>query len=110
MKKVKHTTEWVSRMILMKCGYTPWLNGGFSLKRYLLYLPVRFMALFHNTKKLKHEYDSVAQIVNGSSTGKIYSSAYITGKDYPCRSGVFQSFERHIAVENTAFFERMKEI
>lgn len=95
LKKVKHTTEWVSRMILMKCGYTPWLNGGFSLKRYLLYLPVRIMALFHNTKKLKHEYDLVAQIANGSSTGKIYSSAYITGKDCPCRSEVFQSFERH---------------
>lgn len=90
-------------LILAKCHYTPWYDcGTINWKKYILYLPFRFLAMFQSKEAMIKKYDENAKKYNGEGHKQLYiqdASAY--GK-YPVSSGIFQD-ESLIPFENDEF-------
>lgn len=63
------------RMILCKCSYKFWItNGTFNLKCYLIYIPIRFFALFFKNDFLKKTYEKVARKYNDNKSEKVFEN------------------------------------
>ena len=65
MKKQGFPLMLVRRMILAKEKMEPWRdNDKINIKRYLIYLPIRFLAMFASKKTLIDFYEKTAQMYN----------------------------------------------
>ena len=72
------------RMMLMKQRYTPWRNDNrFSLKRFVAYIPFRFLSCFAGADRLKRDYESAAQQNNGIRTEYMFNSGEPEDVKYP---------------------------
>lgn len=95
-KKIDHVIDWTRRLILMKNHYTPWLNdNGFSLKRWLAYIPFRFVALFQNKAHLKEAYDRTIQIANKTDSHLAYISGTPAGRNLFMDITIFDEMVKH---------------
>lgn len=58
---------------LMKCGYKQWLSSGrFDLKKYLKYLPFRFLAMFYKKEQICKVYEDSATRFNKSGGESLF--------------------------------------
>lgn len=65
----------IRRMILCKCGYQLWIyNDSFNLRKYLVYLPLRFISLFYSTRYLKERYEKIARKFNRTHQEKVFEN------------------------------------
>lgn len=96
LKEVSFYMNYVYRVILAGCGYTPWYNGqGFSLKRWVIYLPIRLIAAVSNVQKLKEKYIKTVTKANGEKTGRVFNSCEPGDEKMPFDRGVVSRLERH---------------
>lgn len=52
-------------LIRAKCKYTPWYETGvINWKKYIMYLPFRFLAIFQSKEKMINKYDTNAKKYN----------------------------------------------
>ncbi len=60
-------------LIRAKCHYTPWYESGMiNWKKYILYLPFRFMAMFQTKETMIKKYDENARKHNGEGHKRLY--------------------------------------
>lgn len=103
-KKIDYAVKVTRRLILAKCGYTPWFSArGINIKKWLIYLPLRICASFFCKDFLKKKYDFITQIANKSDSNLVYLSGYNTGKDMPMKQEVFNRMIKH-SFEDTEFY------
>lgn len=95
-KQVSFYMNYVFRVILIGCGYTPWYNDhGFSLKRWMMYLPVRFIAMFCNIAKLKKQYVNVVTKSNMKNLDKVFNSCEPGDEKLPINREIVTQLQKH---------------
>ena len=63
------------RLILVKCGYKPWVKGDCTIwKKWIAYLPFRLISLCKSLTVLKKEYMQAVEIANGENTPRVFNS------------------------------------
>ncbi len=81
------------RMILCKCGYKFWLqNNTFNIKRYIVYLPIRFLSLFFSRERLISYYEKNARRYNGAVMQKVFENGTTNYDKWAIPISCFQSF------------------
>lgn len=95
-KQVSFYVKYVFRVILIGCGYTPWYNDhGFSLKRWMMYLPVRLIARLCNVEKLKQRYVNVVTKSNIKKLDKVFNSCEPGDEKHPICKDIVTHLEKH---------------
>lgn len=95
-KNLKFHMEFLYRVMLVKYNYTPWMNdNGFSLKRWLIFLPIRFISHFYSASSLKRNYVKTVTAFNGTNGERVFESGLPHSEYYPVRRAVFLRTLRH---------------
>lgn len=78
-------------LIRAKCHYTPWYeSGSINWKKYILYLPFRFLSIFQSKESMIRKYDDNAKKYNGEGHKKLYVQDISTYGSYLVNSEMFQ--------------------
>lgn len=78
-------------LIRAKCHYTPWYESGtMNWKKYILYLPFRFLAIFQSKEAMIKKYDENAKKYNGEGHKQLYVQGISAYGKYLVNSEMFQ--------------------
>lgn len=78
-------------LIRAKCHYTPWYeSGAMNWKKYILYLPFRFLAMFQSKETMVKKYDENAKKHNGEGHKQLYVQGISAYGKYLVNSEMFQ--------------------
>lgn len=78
-------------LIRAKCHYTPWYETGtINWKKYILYLPFRFLAMFQTKETMIKKYDANARKHNGEGHKRLYVQGISAYGKYLVDRGMFK--------------------
>lgn len=79
-------------LIRAKCHYTPWYeNGTMNWKKYILYFPFRFLAMFQSKETMIRKYDENAKKHNGEGHKQLYVQDISVYGSYLVSSDMFRN-------------------
>lgn len=82
-------------MLKAKCKNKPWFIGGrFDVKRYLAYIPIRFLSCFYKKDYLIKKYDLCAKKYNKNPTSRCFSQGIERYGDWVFPKDVFSKIVR----------------
>lgn len=96
LKNVKYYMEKVFRLVLMKYSYSPWATDkGINLRKWMLYLPLRLLALFKNGIAMKQAYIKAVTVANTSNSNLVFNSCEPSGICHPIDIDIVTHLMKH---------------
>lgn len=94
---IKYNMNITYRLILVKSGYKPWIKENhIDWKKWVVYLPFRFLSLFKNTNKLKKKYAEAISIANDRKTNRVFNSDVPKSFTLPMDRKLFERTKMHL--------------
>lgn len=90
-EKQRKVYTFYKTLIRAKCHYTPWYEDGtMNWKKYMLYLPFRFLAMFQSKGAMIKKYDVNAKKYNGEGHKQLYVQGISAYGRYLVNGEMFQ--------------------
>lgn len=96
-KKQKITLNILKRLIISKSGHKPWIEKNkISIKKWIIYLPIRCISFFVSKSFLINKYDQGCTIYNSFGNGKVFPNGISNYGKFYIDKEVVVNTEEHI--------------
>lgn len=102
--KTKFAMQIISRLMIIKCGFTPWRTvEGSKIWKKIFYVPFYIMAKFINIQSMRNLYQKYVQIANKTNSNHVFNSCEINDEKHPLPQSYLSNFIKH-QFEDTQFY------